>query len=249
MSHPTRQECNNCHNLFSRLLTCQKCKLVNYCTKECQVQHWKNGHMEECRVHTTPTPITKNTLTATGDTVFGSLKNAIHYGCNIDEIINIIRTNDIDLKVIANKLILESASAGNETMMWLLLQEDNTKFVKYNVDDEGRNILMLMIIKNRQGLFFNFLETNESNAYGENLANGMLHHCDKQGNNIFHLAIRYKNYDLFQIMLSSDFRTKFLSCIYKFERLEKMPSGVMKKGLHVWKNNDRKTVRDLVLSM
>lgn len=28
---------------------CSRCKQACYCSKECQLQHWKNGHKKECK--------------------------------------------------------------------------------------------------------------------------------------------------------------------------------------------------------
>jgi len=36
-------------------LRCGKCKLVSYCSKNCQVDHWKNGHKGECEILSQPT--------------------------------------------------------------------------------------------------------------------------------------------------------------------------------------------------
>jgi hypothetical protein len=32
-----------------RLLCCGKCRSANYCSKECQIAHWKNGHKKVCK--------------------------------------------------------------------------------------------------------------------------------------------------------------------------------------------------------
>lgn len=31
-------------------LTCSRCRAVKYCSKECQVAHWKGGHKGECKI-------------------------------------------------------------------------------------------------------------------------------------------------------------------------------------------------------
>jgi hypothetical protein len=41
--------CAQCGELFPKLLRCTRCKAVSYCTKECQVAHWKAGHKKECK--------------------------------------------------------------------------------------------------------------------------------------------------------------------------------------------------------
>ena len=40
--------CANCETINGRLLTCGKCELVKYCSKECQIQHWKSNHKLQC---------------------------------------------------------------------------------------------------------------------------------------------------------------------------------------------------------
>ena len=45
-------QCDHCGTgtppSFPKMLTCSACKSVHYCTKECQRQHWKNGHKAMC---------------------------------------------------------------------------------------------------------------------------------------------------------------------------------------------------------
>lgn len=41
--------CCNVQKKFKNFSTCSLCKLVSYCSKECQTNDWKNGHREECR--------------------------------------------------------------------------------------------------------------------------------------------------------------------------------------------------------
>lgn len=40
--------CDNCGGTDQPLMNCSRCKLVHYCGKECQRQHWKNGHKGQC---------------------------------------------------------------------------------------------------------------------------------------------------------------------------------------------------------
>lgn len=39
--------CANCNDSFDDMLVCSRCKLVTYCGRDCQVQHWKK-HKKEC---------------------------------------------------------------------------------------------------------------------------------------------------------------------------------------------------------
>jgi len=36
------------------LLRCSKCKTARYCSKDCQRQHWRDGHREECKPYVSP---------------------------------------------------------------------------------------------------------------------------------------------------------------------------------------------------
>jgi hypothetical protein len=50
-------EYNNCYNpscdrtdtTDARFQTCSKCKSVKYCSRDCQVAHWKERHKSECK--------------------------------------------------------------------------------------------------------------------------------------------------------------------------------------------------------
>jgi hypothetical protein len=42
------KRCFWCRQRFSSLLRCAGCKSVAYCSKDCQVGHWKAGHKQEC---------------------------------------------------------------------------------------------------------------------------------------------------------------------------------------------------------
>jgi MYND finger len=37
------EECSEC------MLDCGRCRRVVYCSRECQVEHWKKGHKNQCR--------------------------------------------------------------------------------------------------------------------------------------------------------------------------------------------------------
>jgi TPR repeat/MYND finger/Ring finger domain/Sel1 repeat len=42
------RECSNCAVFGVPLLACGRCMLVRYCSRDCQKQHYKNGHKKEC---------------------------------------------------------------------------------------------------------------------------------------------------------------------------------------------------------
>jgi len=42
-------QCTNCSAFECPLSLCSRCKVVKYCTRECQLQHWKAWHKKECR--------------------------------------------------------------------------------------------------------------------------------------------------------------------------------------------------------
>jgi len=46
-TEPGSKECANCDASGAKLL-CAKCRTTNYCSKACQLSHWKNGHKEMC---------------------------------------------------------------------------------------------------------------------------------------------------------------------------------------------------------
>jgi hypothetical protein len=41
--------CANCGELFPKLKVCTQCRGVSYCSKECQLAHWKAGHKQVCK--------------------------------------------------------------------------------------------------------------------------------------------------------------------------------------------------------
>ena len=44
--------CGNCGNQEkNKLKVCARCKAFSYCSKECQVKHWKAGHKVDCKRH------------------------------------------------------------------------------------------------------------------------------------------------------------------------------------------------------
>src|ERR1700685_4169908 len=40
--------CHNCRAENKKLYSCGICKNANYCSKECQISHWKIAHKIEC---------------------------------------------------------------------------------------------------------------------------------------------------------------------------------------------------------
>jgi hypothetical protein len=43
--------CSNCLKESNNLSACSKCREVDYCSKECQIAHWKAGHKKMCGRH------------------------------------------------------------------------------------------------------------------------------------------------------------------------------------------------------
>merc|ERR1712185_762623 len=44
--------CGNCGSIPEEEVAfnhCSRCKVVVYCSRACQVQHWKNGHKDTCQ--------------------------------------------------------------------------------------------------------------------------------------------------------------------------------------------------------
>ena len=39
--------CTNCQT--GKVMNCSRCKMVSYCSKECQQEHWKYSHKAVCR--------------------------------------------------------------------------------------------------------------------------------------------------------------------------------------------------------
>jgi hypothetical protein len=113
-------QCDRCKlTSQTKFSKCNRCQLVSYCSKECQTIDWKKNHKRICL-----SQVDKFNVS-----VFGSLKDAINK-CNVSvkDICSIISRNNVDMKLVANKLLLEAASAGNKTVMgWLLLEESNLK--------------------------------------------------------------------------------------------------------------------------
>ncbi|KAK8800757.1 hypothetical protein WA158_000082 [Blastocystis sp. Blastoise] len=52
MSEPracSNPECKKVEEVKGSFKTCSRCKKAIYCSKECQVAHWKNGHKQACK--------------------------------------------------------------------------------------------------------------------------------------------------------------------------------------------------------
>ena len=46
--HGGDTQCTNCGASPEQLMRCGRCKGPQYCSKACQVQHWKAGHKATC---------------------------------------------------------------------------------------------------------------------------------------------------------------------------------------------------------
>jgi len=44
-----KERCEKCHKQGNFLLECSRCLSVAYCSKECQVRHWKDKHKKDCK--------------------------------------------------------------------------------------------------------------------------------------------------------------------------------------------------------
>ncbi|KAI1797161.1 hypothetical protein LXA43DRAFT_398971 [Ganoderma leucocontextum] len=61
--HPLRHQCSYCGKVSElNLQHCSLCKSVRYCGKRCQINHYRNGHKQDCRDFKQP-PITAFFLT------------------------------------------------------------------------------------------------------------------------------------------------------------------------------------------
>jgi hypothetical protein len=50
--HPWKYECASCGSQDKeQLKACARCKAFHYCSKKCQVEHWKAGHKVDCKGH------------------------------------------------------------------------------------------------------------------------------------------------------------------------------------------------------
>ena len=48
-AHPAKSSaCAHCGINAPSLKACSRCKITSYCSKECQVAHWKSGHKSDC---------------------------------------------------------------------------------------------------------------------------------------------------------------------------------------------------------
>lgn len=46
-----KQGCASCGKRGNNFMNCSRCKTMHYCSKKCQVKHWKKGHKIECKKH------------------------------------------------------------------------------------------------------------------------------------------------------------------------------------------------------
>ncbi|CAL8465193.1 g4728 [Coccomyxa elongata] len=46
--------CAQCEKLCDKLQRCSACQLVGYCSRNCQVKHWKAGQKQACREQQAP---------------------------------------------------------------------------------------------------------------------------------------------------------------------------------------------------
>jgi hypothetical protein len=54
LSNPWKSVCANCGQPSrdnKQLKACARCKAFHYCSKKCQVEHWKAGHKVDCKGH------------------------------------------------------------------------------------------------------------------------------------------------------------------------------------------------------
>ena len=53
-SNPWKSQCANCNKASQedkQFKACARCKAFHYCSKKCQVKHWKDGHKVDCKGH------------------------------------------------------------------------------------------------------------------------------------------------------------------------------------------------------
>ena len=46
--YPRYDRCANCTKLLPKMSRCSRCKIVKYCSRECQSSHWKKVHKQSC---------------------------------------------------------------------------------------------------------------------------------------------------------------------------------------------------------
>ena len=44
------KKCDSCYKFCNDITFCNNCMIAKYCSKECQVKHWKEGHKKECKL-------------------------------------------------------------------------------------------------------------------------------------------------------------------------------------------------------
>ena len=53
-SNPWKSQCANCNKASQedkQFKACARCKAFHYCSKKCQIKHWKDGHKVDCKGH------------------------------------------------------------------------------------------------------------------------------------------------------------------------------------------------------
>ena len=51
-----RYTCSHCSNQLITVMRCARCHRENYCNRDYQTKHWKNGHKHECRLKKSSKP-------------------------------------------------------------------------------------------------------------------------------------------------------------------------------------------------
>ena len=46
--YPRYDRCANCTKLLPKMSRCSRCKIVKYCSRDCQSSHWKKVHKQSC---------------------------------------------------------------------------------------------------------------------------------------------------------------------------------------------------------
>eukprot|EP00536_Pseudo-nitzschia_multiseries_P001996 jgi/Psemu1/301159/fgenesh1_kg.26_\ len=46
--YPHFDHCANCTKLLPKMNQCSRCRMVKYCSRECQSSHWKKVHKSSC---------------------------------------------------------------------------------------------------------------------------------------------------------------------------------------------------------
>lgn len=57
--YPHYDRCANCTKLAPKMNQCSRCKMVKYCSRDCQALHWKKVHKQSC-TKAQPLPLYKS---------------------------------------------------------------------------------------------------------------------------------------------------------------------------------------------